>query len=312
MVGYSLPPGDTDLYFRAGLVGDIDEQFADIRRIDEFEKFLKRTKPAGIFHLAAQPLVLESYRNPLTTFETNVMGTANVLEAARNCDSVRAVIVVTTDKVYQNLNSGRRFRESDPLLGSDPYSASKVGAENVAIAWQQLHIDGVNPNISVVRAGNVVGGGDLSNDRLLADIVRAHVSHTKLQVRNPKSTRPWQHVLDPLNGYVMAMGQALELSCGNQFNFGPSESALEVGDVIKIAQEHWKDLEIELPEVQEKAYESKLLDLDSSYARENLSWAPKYSQKEAIKETLKWWDQILVEKVKMLDAIDIQVSNFLK
>ena len=240
------------------------------------------------------------------------MGTANVLEVARKCDSVRAVIVVTTDKVYQNQNSGRRFRESDPLLGADPYSASKVGAENVAIAWQQLSNEAANPIISVVRSGNVVGGGDLSDDRLLADTVRAHISRTKLQIRNPNSTRPWQHVLDPLNGYVMAMGQALELSHGDAFNFGPSEPSLAVGEVIKIVQEHWGDLEINITEVQERAYESRSLDLDSSYARENLFWIPKYSQIEAIKETLNWWDQILVEKVKVLEAIDNQVRKFMK
>lgn len=312
VVGYSLPPKDTDLYFRAGLVGNIDEQFADIRRIDEFGAFVKRTKPSAIFHLAAQPLVLESYRDPLTTFETNVMGTANVLEIARKSSGVRAVVVVTTDKVYQNLNSGIKFKESDPLLGVDPYSASKVGTENVVIAWQNLQNNGIDPNISVVRSGNVVGGGDLSDDRLLADIVRAHVAHTKLKVRNPKSTRPWQHVLDPLNGYVMAMEQAIQLSRGNSFNFGPSEPALEVGEVIKIAQEHWEDLEIEVTVERERVYESRLLDLDSSYARENLLWSPKYSQKEAIKETLKWWDHILGEKMNVLEAVDIQIRNFSK
>lgn len=310
VVGYSLPPKEADLYTRAGLEGAIDEQFSDIRNITNLEAFVKRTKPQAIFHLAAQPLVLESYREPLTTFETNVMGTANVLEVARNSNSVRAVVVVTTDKVYQNLNTGGRFKESDPLLGADPYSASKVGAENVAIAWQQLSANGVKSNISVVRSGNVVGGGDLSENRLLADVVRAHMSGRKLQIRNPKSTRPWQHVLDPLNGYVMAMEKALKTSQGESFNFGPSEPALEVSEVIKVVQEIWGDVDFEIVEPEKDTYESKLLDLDSDHARNTLSWFPKYSQKEAIRETLSWWDELLIEKRNVLEVVDGHIKRF--
>jgi CDP-glucose 4,6-dehydratase len=310
VVGYSLPPKAADLYSQAGLEGAIHEQFADIRNLIDLEAFVKRTKPRAIFHLAAQPLVIESYLEPLNTFETNVIGTANVLEAARNSNSVKAVIVVTTDKVYQNLNTGSKFKESDPLLGADPYSASKVGAENVAIAWRHLSTNGVKSNISIVRSGNVIGGGDLSDNRLLADVLRSHVSGGKLQIRNPKSTRPWQHVLDPLNGYVMAMEKALQTSQGDTFNFGPSEPALEVSEVISVVQEFWKDVEIEIVEPEKDAHESKLLDLDSNHARTNLLWSPKYSQREAIRETLNWWDQVLEEKRNALDAIDGHLKKF--
>jgi CDP-glucose 4,6-dehydratase len=310
VVGYSLPPKETDLYTRAGLEGAIDEQFSDIRSITDLEAFVKRTKPQAIFHLAAQPLVLESYREPLSTFETNVMGTANLLEVARNSNSVQAVIVVTTDKVYQNLDSGIRFKETDPLLGADPYSASKVGAENVAIAWQQLPANGVESSISVVRSGNVVGGGDLSDDRLLADVVRARISGRKFQIRNPQSTRPWQHVLDPLNGYVMAMEKALKTSQGDSFNFGPSEPALEVAEVIKVVQELWKGVNFEIVEPEKHPYESKLLDLNSDHARNTLSWFPKYSQREAIIETLSWWDEVIVEKRNVLNVIDSHIQKF--
>jgi CDP-glucose 4,6-dehydratase len=310
VVGYSLPPKDNDLFYSAGLVGAIDEQFSDIRSIVELEAFVKRVKPAAIFHLAAQPLVIESFREPLSTFETNVMGTANVLEVARNSSSVQVVIVVTTDKVYQNLNIGRRFKETDPLLGVDPYSASKVGAENVAVAWRQLLGNGFKSNISIVRCGNVIGGGDLSDNRLLADVVKAHTSGKRLQIRNPNSTRPWQHVLDPLNGYVMAMEKALEVSHGDTFNFGPSEPALEVNNVVEIVQQHWKDVKIEIVEPEKNNYESKLLDLNSDHARDELSWEPKYSQREAIRQTLFWWDEVLVEKRKVLDAIDNQIQKF--
>ena len=310
VVGYSLPPKAADLYIQAGLEGAIDEQFSDIRSLSDLEAFVKRTNPQAIFHLAAQPLVIESYLEPLSTFETNVIGTANVLEATRKSNSVQAVIVVTTDKVYQNLNTGNRFKESDPLLGTDPYSASKVGAENVAIAWQQLSTNGVKSNISIVRSGNVIGGGDLSDNRLLADVVRSHISGGKLQIRNPKSTRPWQHVLDPLNGYVLAMEKALQSSQGETFNFGPSEPALEVSEVVKEVQEIWNDVDIEIVEPEENAYESKLLDLDSDHARTSLSWSPKYSQRQAIRETLNWWDEVLVEKRNVLDVIDGHIQKF--
>ena len=310
VVGYSLPSKAADLYTRAGLEGAIDEHFSDIRSLNDLEAFVKRTKPQAIFHLAAQPLVIESYLEPLSTFETNVMGTANVLEVARKSNSVQAVIVVTTDKVYQNLNTGSRFKESDPLLGTDPYSASKVGAENVAIAWQHLSTNGAKSNISIVRSGNVIGGGDLSDNRLLADVVRSHISGGKLQIRNSKSTRPWQHVLDPLNGYVMAMEKALQTSQGQTFNFGPSEAALAVSEVVKEVQKIWEDVDIELVEPEENVYESKLLDLDSDRARKALSWFPKYSQREAISETLAWWDEVLVEKRNALDAVDSHIRKF--
>ena len=187
---------------------------------------------------------------------------------------------------------------------------NSLGAENVAIAWQHLSTNGAKSNISIVRSGNVIGGGDLSDNRLLADVVRSHISGGKLQIRNPKSTRPWQHVLDPLNGYVMAMEKALQTSQGQTFNFGPSEAALAVSEVIKEVQKIWEDVDIELVEPEENAYESKLLDLDSDRARMALSWFPKYSQREAISETLAWWDEVLVEKRNALDAVDSHIRKF--
>lgn len=311
VVGFSLKPEETDLYTRAGLEGQIDEKFSDIRNYAELEAFCQRTKPVAIFHLAAQSLVIDSYRDPLTTFETNVMGTANILEVARRTNSVKATVIVTTDKVYQNRNLGKKFKEADPLLGLDPYSASKVGAENAAIAWRQLGTKENRANVSVVRAGNVIGGGDISKDRLLADVVRSRIFGSKLQIRNPKSTRPWQHVLDPLSGYVLALEKSLNLSRGNNFNFGPTEPALEVEKVIKIVQNSWRDIQFEIIEPEEGTYESKLLDLDSSFARKILSWTPKYSQVEAITKTLDWWDQTLGGRVTVLEAIDKQIKDFI-
>ena len=312
VAGFSLAPDESDLYARAGLVGQIKEQFADIRSYAALDLFVKKIKPSAIFHLAAQPLVRESYRNPLATFETNVMGTANLLEVARTTDSVEAVIVVTTDKVYQNLNSGKRFIETDSLLGADPYSASKVGAENVVIAWQHLPSNHKYNNISVVRSGNVVGGGDLSKDRLMADVVRSHIGSEKLHIRNPRSTRPWQHVLDPLHGYILTLERALNTSFGENFNFGPTEPALTVEEVIKIVHNSWADMEFEVSESQTDNYESQLLDLDSSRARHVLSWTPKYSQTEAIAKTIHWWEETLNNRQSVLHAIDGQINEFLE
>lgn len=311
VVGYSLPAKDQDLYSTSQLIGTIDEMFADIRDFDNLKKFVAKTKPSAIFHLAAQPLVLESYRDPLGTFSTNVMGTANVLEIARLNPNVQAVIVVTTDKVYKNENLGRRFVESDPLLGNDPYSASKVGTENVAIAWRQLCAKDFGPSISIVRSGNVIGGGDLSKDRLFADIIRARISADRLTIRNPKSTRPWQHVLDPLNGYLMTMERALNDSVGAEYNFGPTENSLTVGEVIQTVEKIWPDLAFDLSENSTDFYESKLLDLNSSYAKEVLKWEPRYSQIKAIELTVSWWDKVLNKEASPLESIDFDVKQFI-
>jgi CDP-glucose 4,6-dehydratase len=312
VAGFSLPPDRNDLFARAGLEGQIEEQFDDIRNYAALDIFVKKIKPAAIFHLAAQPLVTESYLSPLSTFETNVMGTANLLEVARTSDSVRAVIVVTTDKVYQNLNTGKRFVETDALLGADPYSASKVGAENVVIAWRNLPTNNTGLTISVVRSGNVIGGGDASKDRLMADVVRSHISGQKLYIRNPQSTRPWQHVLDPLHGYILALERAVDTSHGENFNFGPTEPALTVEEVIRIVQNSWADVEFEASESRTGNYESQLLDLDSSRARHVLSWTPKYSQTEAITKTIQWWKATLSKEQSAKYAIDKQISEFLE
>ena len=312
VVGYSLPPKEQDLFSRAQLRGAIHEEFSDIRDFERFEAFVKKTKPVAILHLAAQSLVMESYRDPIGTFEVNVMGTANVLEVARKAQSVKAVIVVTTDKVYQNLNTGKRFKEDDSLLGNDPYSASKVGSENVALAWRQLAGSGQDLKISVVRSGNVVGGGDLSKDRLLADVVRARISNSIIQIRNLNSTRPWQHVLDPLHGYLFALARAITDVHGDSFNFGPTDPSLQVKEVLDIALEFWPDLTIKIEESSSAGYESHLLDLDSTYARKTLGWAPKFSQREAILETLRWWQEVLFEEKDCLTVLDRDINEFLK
>ena len=203
---------------------------------------IKDVRPSAIIHLAAQPLVLKSYQDPLETFQTNCMGTANVLKAAFETPSVEIVLVITTDKVYRNDNSGRRFVESDPLEGKDPYSASKVAAEAVCAAWQQISKISGGPKVLVARAGNVIGGGDFAKDRLIPDVIRAVSLGNPIKIRNPLATRPWQHVLDPLIGYLKYMEHGLETpNAEPSLNFGPLEPSLQVNAVLEIAKEYFRD-----------------------------------------------------------------------
>ena len=239
--GYSLEAEEDSLYRRANLERVSSGVVGDIRDLENLSKVIKDVRPSAVIHLAAQPLVLKSYQDPLETFNTNCIGTANVLKAAFETPSVEIVLVITTDKVYRNDNSGRRFVESDPLEGKDPYSASKVAAEAVCAAWQQMSKISGGPKVLVARAGNVIGGGDFAKDRLIPDAIRAITSEQNLLVRSPEATRPWQHVLDPLIGYLKYIESAQSsLSIEPALNFGPLEPSLRVDNVLEIAKEHFK------------------------------------------------------------------------
>lgn len=295
IAGYSLPAEKDSLFDRAERCGAIPEVFADIRDYETLEKFIDQHKPSTIIHMAAQPLVLKSYENPRETFDVNVMGTVNVLNIAFKKNFVKAIIVVTTDKVYRNDNSGRAFVETDPLEGKDPYSASKVAAEAVVAAWQQIARMNGGPKLLSVRAGNVVGGGDWASNRLLPDIVRAKFYSQKTVIRNPKSTRPWQHVLDPLIGYLMAMEYVLRESVDlSAVNFGPDGKSLQVNEVIELAHFAGSEYEnfIEIMN-SDKQYEAETLSLDSKLAHLKFGFTPKFTQEEAISMTLKWWERVI-------------------
>jgi|LauGreSuBDMM15SN_2_FD.fasta_scaffold26477_2 CDP-glucose 4,6-dehydratase len=295
VVGYSLSPEKDGLFDRANRTGAIREEFADIRDSEKLDSYIQTVRPSAIIHMAAQPLVLASYRIPKETFDVNVIGTVNMLNSAFSCDSINAVVAVTTDKVYRNDNSVRAFIESDALEGKDPYSASKVGAEAAVSAWQQIARVRGGPRVVSVRAGNVIGGGDWATERLLPDLLRSFIKKESFVVRNPNSTRPWQHVLDPINGYL----DVLEFSLGNDtasaFNFGPDSSSLSVSEVIKIASKQWQGrliMESGLND-QPSNIEALNLSLDSSLAHKMLGWAPYWSQESAIVATIKWWDKVL-------------------
>lgn len=314
VVGLSLPPTKDSLYSMAGREGKITESFTNIKNIREVEKFLKTTKPSYIFHFAAQALVLESYKNPVETFETNVMGTVNVLSAAFATSSVNGVIVATTDKVYENLENGRHFVESDPLRGKDPYSASKVGTESVVDAWRQIAKNIGGPKIVAVRAGNVIGGGDLSNDRLLPDIVRAIRDRKQILIRNPKSVRPWQHVLDPLRGYIMSAEKLSHSQTHSAaYNFGPSDMGITVEDVVNIYLEAWGDSSIATKITQEiQNLEAVNLQINSKLARSELSWAPRINSSQAVISTAEWWKRVEESSKFVPEACALDISRFLQ
>ena len=307
VIGLSLPPEKDSLFDRANRTGVIPEEFIDIRDIAAVSKFMSKYQPSAIIHMAAQPLVLESYKTPRDTFETNVMGTVNVLDAAFKTNSVKAVVVITTDKVYRNDNSGRAFMETDPLAGKDPYSASKVGTESVVAAWQQIAKVSSGPKVISVRAGNVIGGGDWAKSRLMPDLIRGFMSGGPIHIRNPLSTRPWQHVLDPLHGYLLALEAVLagaEFPC---LNFGPDGESLTVKEVVEIATAVWPiETVIEFgDESQNNLVEATNLQLDSSNAQTLLGWKPFWSQEDAVIATVRWW-----KEMSNVDSTSAEASLF--
>lgn len=308
VIGLSLPADPNSLYQRLHRFGEIQEAFIDIRSRDGIEKFIQLAKPSLIFHLAAQPLVLDSYKSPIETFEVNVIGTANVLDASFQCGFVESIVVSTTDKVYRNTNNKTRFIESDPLAGKDPYSASKVGTENAILAWQSIQKIYGGPQVAAVRAGNVIGGGDWAKNRIVPDLVRAYTENTSLEIRNPQSTRPWQHVLDPLHGYVLtaiALKEGKEIS---SLNFGPSEPSLSVRDLVSIANHTWANKSEILYGEGENMVEAENLDLNSNLARETLNWEPLWTQEEAIVATFEWWKSVFLNQAKPLELCKKEIE----
>jgi CDP-glucose 4,6-dehydratase len=294
--GYSLAPDTNPSHFSL-LDLNINSIIADIRNFHELTKCFQTFQPEIVFHLAAQSLVRRSYRKPLETFETNVMGTANVIEACRTTGSVKVAVIVTSDKCYQNNEWQRGYRESDPMGGHDPYSASKGCAELVTAAYRDsFFVQNIGtqryPLIATVRAGNVIGGGDWAEDRLIPDVIRAASSNKKVIIRNPQAVRPWQHVLEPLSGYLM-LGQRLlegKSAFAEAWNFGPSdEDALTVREVLERLKTHWTGLDIVEVSKENQPHEARMLELDSSKARQKLGWRPVWDFGHTIEQTAKWY-----------------------
>jgi CDP-glucose 4,6-dehydratase len=319
VIGYSLKAEQNTLFERANRIGSIKETFADVRDYATLSNFMDTYQPSTIIHMAAQPLVLKSYENPRETFDVNVMGTVNVLDIAIKKEYVKAIIIVTTDKVYRNDNTGNAFLETDPLEGKDPYSASKVGTESVVSAWKQITKIFGGPNITSVRAGNVIGGGDFAQDRLIPDLVRAIISGESVEIRQPDSTRPWQHVIDSSIGYVKALEYSLLNPNTYAFNFAPIDQSLRVREIVSIfanAFEGPNNLEVKL--LPTEKYSSKNnrealnLRLNSELSKQVLDWQPQYSQKKSIEETALWWKKTLVDKEDPGEVTKLQIKQYLE
>lgn len=270
----------------------IQDHRIDIRDEAEVRRVFDTAKPEIVFHLAAQPLVRRSYREPITTWATNVMGTAHVLEAVRHAPDVRAIVVVTTDKCYENREWPWAYRERDRLGGHDPYSASKAGAELVAGSFRTAFLQQSSaPLLATARGGNVIGGGDWSEDRLIPDLVRSVAAGKPLVIRSPHATRPWQHVLDCLSGYLL-LGQRLlagDAACADAWNFGPDgEGNRTVEQVLHDLAHTWPQLRWQVTS-DPQPHEAGLLQLDSAKARMQLGWRPVWKLDQAIHHTANWY-----------------------
>lgn len=297
--GYSLPAQEKSLFNQ--IHHNLKKKFfhfeSDILNFTSLENFIKEVKPDIIFHLAAQSLVLKGYENPIKTWEINLIGSLNILEAAKNLKNNCAVVMITTDKVYENKEWLYGYRENDPLGGHDPYSASKAGAEIAIKSWKLSYCSRdliSNLFIATARAGNVVGGGDWSENRLIPDIVRSLKENKTIFIRNPKSTRPWQHVLEPLYGYLLLAEKLFEESSEfcEPFNFGPDlNNNKNVEDVVDLIIKKWPG-KWEALKNKANLHEANLLHLNSDKASKLLNWNPKWNFEETINKTIIYYQDI--------------------
>jgi len=294
VTGYALdPPTEPNLFDALDLGARLRHVVADVRDRECLATEVRAARPSVIFHLAAQPLVRRGYVEPHETFEINVMGTVNVLDAARTCDSVQAVVIVTSDKCYRNLESGRPFRETDPMGGRDPYSASKGCAELVTAAYRESFF-AEGAAVASARAGNVIGGGDWAPDRIIPDCVRALAAGEEVVVRTPDAVRPWQHVLEPLSGYLQLGALLLRDGRRHQgpWNFGPTDAdgARPVRWVVDRFLAEWGSGSWTTPgEAARQPHEAHWLSLDSAKSREQLAWAPVWDATTAVRQTAAWY-----------------------
>lgn len=292
VAGISLPPETApNLYHLAGLDDMADSHFQDIRDADALAVLVAATRPEIVLHLAAQPLVLASYDDPLATFSTNVQGTANLLDALRPLDTVRVVVAVTTDKVYRNQELAYPFRETDPLGGHDPYSASKAASEIVIASYRDAFLAARGVAVASARAGNVIGGGDWAPDRLIPDAARAWSSGAPLAVRRPQAVRPWQHVLEPLAGYLR-LAEALwaDPALAGAYNFGPEpHEAAPVRAVLELARAAFGRGEIRWGDGTGGPHEAGWLSLETAAARQRLGVRPRWPLAESVARTMGWY-----------------------
>ena len=295
--GYALP-APTDPSHWNLLKLDIRSGIADIRDRQTLGKAFREFQPEIVFHMAAQPLVRASYRDPVETYSTNFMGTLNVFEACRETKSVRAVINVTSDKCYENREWARGYREEDAMGGHDPYSSSKGCSELLTASYRNSYFNNAEFGVkhqtllASCRAGNVIGGGDWAEDRLIPDIMRAVAAGRPVEIRKPGATRPWQHVLEPLGGYLLVGKRLLEgqSEYAAGWNFGPAENAeLSVREVVESIKRYWSRIDYRLAQTTDALHEANLLKLDCTKARTQLNWHPVWDSEKTFEKTVGWY-----------------------
>ncbi|MFT6955613.1 MAG: CDP-glucose 4,6-dehydratase [Halieaceae bacterium] len=290
--GVSLPPDSAPNLFALGRIHEVcQSHFCDIREANEMASVVEAFDPEVTFHLAAQSLVRPGYRKPLDTFTTNIMGTAHVLDALRGRENARVAVMVTTDKVYRNLEHGRAFREDDPLGGHDPYSASKAASEIIIGSYRDAFLREQGVAVASARAGNVIGGGDWSEDRLIPDAVRAWQGGSELEIRSPDAVRPWQHVLDPLAGYlILAERLWMMPALAGAYNFGPRpDAAASVKDVIELARAAYDSARVRYVASKSGPHEAGLLMLEPEKAALELDVIQRWTVSASVKRTLNWY-----------------------
>jgi CDP-glucose 4,6-dehydratase len=315
LVGYALaPPSEPNLFSLANIEKGMICLTGDVRDLDGVSRAMKEHAPEIVIHMAAQSLVRYSYEQPVETFATNTMGTVNVLEAVRQATSVRVAVIVTSDKCYENKERLLGYQEHDPMGGYDPYSSSKGCAELVTSAYRHSFFSGKDSRpvaVATARAGNVIGGGDWAQDRLVPDTIRAFLAAQPVKVRNPTAIRPWQHVLDPLSGYLLLIERLWEKGCeyAEPWNFGPSqEDAKPVSWVVQRLHDlwgggiHWQSDQGQHP------HEAGILNLDSSKARTRLGWFPRLTAETSLQWTVEWYKQY--QKSDLRQLTENQIASY--
>ena len=315
VTGYSLGTStNPDLFSLADIENNVSSVIGDIRDFDSLKKAFDNSAPEIVFHLAAQPLVRESYISPLYTYETNVIGTANLLECARKSDSVRSILNVTTDKVYRNIESASGFVEDDFLDGYDPYSNSKSCSELVTHSYNRCFLREKGIAVSTARAGNVIGGGDFAKDRIIPDCIRAVTNKEEIIIRNPYSIRPFQHVIEPLSAYlVIAQKQYEDITYADSYNIGPDESdCITVGALADLFCKYWGDNAV-WKNISEKnaPHEARFLKLNCDKIKTTFGWKPVWNIEKAI-EMICRFSKKMISNESVPDEMDYEINEFLE
>ncbi len=313
VLGYSLKPKNKfDNFYLLNLDKKIQNHYGDVRNEKDLKNQIKKFKPDIIFHLAAQPLVKESYKNPKFTFTTNIIGTLNILEISKEIKSLKSAIIITSDKCYKNYEKKDGYSELDELGGQDPYSASKAAAENIFYSYNKsFYFNKTNFGLASARAGNVIGGGDWSDDRIIPDFIRSIILKNEFSLRNPKSTRPWQHVFDLLNGYLI-LGEKTYYNnrFNGSWNFGPNDSHITVKEVISKLINIMEIKKRIFIKKDKKIKESGLLSLKTIKSKKFLNWKPKLSFIQSLKMTASWYQCFMNDRANIEKLSKKQVENF--